>query len=141
MSLFSEQSSRRIADEQLGIAAVHAQHLDRLVPGLIADFQKAHAALHCTRHKSGPQAVSTEGRYIEAKPSSTRFHDAGNGSTMQAIGADTLSLLVPDAPEDCAVGNAGRVDPCLQCRNRAGRSATRNGNGLAQAFLVGLASA
>jgi hypothetical protein len=42
--LISEKARSRIADEQLGITAVHAQHLNRLVPGLVADFQKAHAS-------------------------------------------------------------------------------------------------
>jgi hypothetical protein len=42
-SLFSEQTGRCIADEHLGIATIRAQHLDALVPSLVADFQKRHA--------------------------------------------------------------------------------------------------
>jgi hypothetical protein len=44
--LISEQARRCIANKQLGIAAVHTQHLDALVPSLVADFQKRHATLH-----------------------------------------------------------------------------------------------
>jgi len=36
--LISEQSGSRIADEQLGIAAIGSEHFNRLVAGLIADF-------------------------------------------------------------------------------------------------------
>ena len=39
-----QQPHGRIADERLGVAAVHAQHLKRLVAGLIADFQQVHTA-------------------------------------------------------------------------------------------------
>ena len=43
-----------IADEQLGVAAIDAQHLERLVAGLIADLEQVDAALDGGRHGVGP---------------------------------------------------------------------------------------
>jgi hypothetical protein len=67
-ALISEQARSRIADEQLGIAAVRAKHLDWLVPSLVADFQKRHATLHCAGYKATPQTVRTKGLHVEAEP-------------------------------------------------------------------------
>jgi hypothetical protein len=66
-ALISEQARSRIADEQLGIAAVRVKHLDWLVPSLVADFQKRHATLHCAGYKATPQTVRTKGLHVEAE--------------------------------------------------------------------------
>jgi hypothetical protein len=78
----SKQAGRCIADEQLGIATIRAQHLDRLVPGLIADFQKADATLDGRCNEPGSQAMRAERRHVEAKPGSASFHYAGNGTAV-----------------------------------------------------------
>jgi hypothetical protein len=138
--LISEKARSRIADEQLRIAAVHPQHFNRLVTSLIADFKKAHAALDGGHYETGSQAMCTEGRHVEAKPSSALLDDHSHGAAMQSLVGNALIELVEDADEQWATYDPSRFDPCLQCRNRAGCCAPGDGNGLAKAFLIGLAA-
>jgi len=63
----SQQSGRGVAGEQLGIAAVHPQHLQRFVAGLVADLHQVDAALYRRRDQARPQAVPAKGCRVEAK--------------------------------------------------------------------------
>jgi len=60
-----QQPSGRIADEKLGVAAIHPQHFKALVPGLIADLEQVHAALHRGRHESGAQRMGAKASGIK----------------------------------------------------------------------------
>jgi hypothetical protein len=126
--LISEQTRRRIADEQLGIAAVHPQHFNRLVTGLVADLQEAHPRFTAL--------VTSPDRKLWAPNADTSNPSrAAPALTMVAmarpVGADTLIALIPHSDEHRATRDAAGFNPCLQRRNRASRGAARNGNGLA----------
>ena len=52
-----QQPGGRIADKRLGVAAINPQHFERLVAGLIADFEQGYGALDGGRHEPGPQRM------------------------------------------------------------------------------------
>jgi hypothetical protein len=74
----SQQSCRGVAGEQLGIAAVHPQHLQRFVAGLVADLHQVDAALDRRRDQARPQAVPAKGRRVEAKLGGSSLDHAGD---------------------------------------------------------------
>ena len=102
-------------------------------------FSEGNAALDRRVTSPDSQAVRAEADASNPSRAGTSFHDAGNCRPCRRW-LVTLRPLVPDAHGTRPVGDAGRLDPCPQGRNRAGRRAAGNGNRLAEAFLIGLAA-
>ena len=94
-----QQPGGRIADEKLGIPAIHPKHFKALVPGLIADFEQVHAAFNGGGHQARPQRMRAESCRIERQTRRAGLHDVSHDASGEPLSADTLRSPVQYPPE------------------------------------------
>ncbi len=93
----SQQSRRSVAGEQLGITAVHAQHLKGFVASLVADLHQVDAALDRSRDQARPQAVPAKGCRVEAELGGGSLDRTGDVARSQSLVPDPLGPPIENA--------------------------------------------
>src|SRR4051812_19397840 len=92
-----QQSSPGMILENLRVANVTPQRVDRAVPAHIHHLEQARSARRGRRQKPSPQAMAGEHRGVEPDPSGMSLYDSGDALIAKPI-ADFAAALM-DRPE------------------------------------------